>query len=167
MINYSILPPEDMIYEQATATDCRDLSDLAIRSKRHWGYSKEAMELWNENLTLTEDYLNSHTVIKAMLEEDPVGFFSLEEIKPTTRIAHFWIDTPYLRKGYGSFLFRYMMKFLYDRNVEKATLVIDPNSQKFFEKKGAKVVNKIEHKVKNKFLLIVEFQVDKYLPSGT
>lgn len=158
-MNYSTLPPEDMIYEQATAADREDLSNLAVRSKRHWGYSKEAMELWSENLTLTEDYINSHTVIKAVLEEEPVGFFSLEEIKPTTRIGHFWIDTPYLRKGYGSFLFRFMMNFLKEKSVENATLVIDPNTQKFFEKKGGKVINKIEHKVKNKFLLIVEFPI--------
>ena len=159
MKNYSTLPPEDMIYEEASFIDSEELTDVAVRSKRHWGYSKEAMELWNENLTVTENYLKEHTVIKAVLEDEIVGFFSLEEIKPTTRIAHFWIDTPYLRKGYGSYLFKYMMNFLKSKNVEKATLVIDPNSQRFFEKKGGTVINKIEHKVKNKFLLIVEFPV--------
>lgn len=155
-MNYSKLPPEDMIFEKATAEDCQALSELAVRSKRHWGYSKEAMELWNQNLTITEDFLNSHTVIKATLEDDIVGFFALEEIKPTTRIAQYWIDTPYMRKGYGSEMFKYLKDFLRQKNVEKATIVLDPNGLAFFENKGAKVLNKIEHKVKNKFLLIVE-----------
>lgn len=158
-MNYSKLPPEDMIFETATADDIEELSAVAIRSKRHWGYSKEAMELWNQNLTITEDFINSHTVIKATLEDEIVGFFALEEIKPTTRIAQYWVDTPFMRKGYGSVMYDYLRNYLKNRNVEKVTLVMDPNGMAFFEKKGAKILNKIEHKVKNKFLYIVEIPV--------
>ncbi|MBA5629639.1 GNAT family N-acetyltransferase [Moheibacter lacus] len=158
-MNYSKLPPEDMIFETAVVEDIDELSAVAIRSKRHWGYSKEAMELWNQNLTITEDFLNAHTVIKATLEDEIVGFFALEEIKPTTRIAQYWIDTPYMRKGYGSVMYDYLRDYLKKRNVEKVTLVLDPNGIAFFEKKGATILSKIEHKVKNKFLYIVEVPV--------
>ncbi|MFV0305218.1 MAG: GNAT family N-acetyltransferase [Moheibacter sp.] len=158
-MNYSKLPPEDMIFEKASISDTEELSNVAIRSKRHWGYSKEAMELWNQNLTITEGFLKTHTVIKATLEDEIVGFFALEEIKPTTRIAQYWVDTPYMRKGYGSAMFKYLKEFLNQHHVEKATVVLDPNGLAFFEKKGAKVLDKIEHKVKNKHLLIVEFPI--------
>lgn len=158
-MNYSKLPPEDMIFETATPEDAEELSAVAIRSKRHWGYSKEAMELWNQNLTITEDFLKEHTVIKATLEDEIVGFFALEEIQPTTRIAQYWVDTPYMRKGYGSVMYDYLQGYLKSRNVEKVTLVLDPNGIAFFEKKGATILNKIEHKVKNKFLYIVEVPV--------
>ncbi|MGB6082764.1 GNAT family N-acetyltransferase [Moheibacter sp.] len=159
-MNYSKLPPEDMIFEIATVEDAEDLSAVAVRSKRHWGYSKEAMELWNQNLTITEDFLNSHTVIKATLEDEIVGFFALEEIQPVTRIAQYWIDTPYMRKGYGTVMYNYLRDYLKKRNVEKVTLVLDPNGMSFFERKGAKILERIEHKVKNKFLYIVEVPVN-------
>lgn len=159
-MNYSKLPPEDMIFEPATIDDVEELSAVAIRSKRHWGYSKEAMELWNQNLTITEDFIQTHTVIKATLEDEIVGFFALEEIKPTTRIAQYWIDTPYMRKGYGSVMYDYLRNYLKSKNVEKVTLVMDPNGLAFFERKGAKILSKIEHKVKNKFLYIVEIPVN-------
>jgi|SRR5690554_1431139 len=159
-MNYSKLPPEDMIFEPATAEDAEELSAVAIRSKRHWGYSKEAMELWNQNLTITEDFLNSHTVIKATLEGEIVGFFALEDIQSVTRIAQYWIDTPYMRKGYGTVMYNYLRDYLRQRNVEKVTLVLDPNGMSFFENKGAKILDKIEHKVKNKFLYIVEVPVN-------
>ena len=149
-----------MIFEPATIDDVEELSAVAIRSKRHWGYSKEAMELWNQNLTITEDFVNTHTVIKATLEDEIVGFFALEEIKPTTRIAQYWIDTPYMRKGYGSVMYDYLKNYLKSKNVEKVTLVMDPNGLAFFERKGAKILSKIEHKVKNKFLYIVEIPVN-------
>lgn len=158
-MNYSKLPPEDMIFEKAIPADIESLTELAVRSKRHWGYSKEAMELWNINLTMTEEFLNTHTVIKATLEDDIVGFFALEEIQATTRIAQYWVDTPFMRKGYGSAMFKYLKDFLKSNHVEKATIVLDPNGLAFFENKGAKVLNKIEHKVKNKFLLIVEIPI--------
>lgn len=148
-----------MIFESATTDDVEELSAVAIRSKRHWGYSKEAMELWNQNLTITEDFVQTHTVIKATLEDEIVGFFALEEIKPTTRIAQYWIDTPYMRKGYGSVMYDYLRNYLKSKNVEKVTLVMDPNGLAFFERKGAKILSKIEHKVKNKFLYIVEIPV--------
>lgn len=149
-----------MIFEPATIDDVEELSAVAIRSKRHWGYSKEAMELWNQNLTITEDFVQTHTVIKATLEDEIVGFFALEEIKPTTRIAQYWIDTPYMRKGYGSVMYDYLKNYLKSKNVEKVTLVMDPNGLAFFERKGAKILSKIEHKVKNKFLYIVEIPVN-------
>ena len=158
-MNYSKLPPEDMIFETATAEDIDELSSVAIRSKRHWGYSKEAMELWNQNLTITDDFLKSHTVIKATLEDEIVGFFALEEIKAVTRIAQYWVDTPYMRKGYGTVMYNYLKDYLKLRNVERVTLVLDPNGLAFFEKKGAKILEKIEHKVRNKFLYIVEVPV--------
>lgn len=158
-MNYSKLPPEDMIYEPAKLEDADELSALAIRSKRHWGYSKEAMELWNVNLTITEDFLKSHTVIKAMLENEIVGFFALEEIKPVTRIAQYWIDTPYMRKGYGSAMYKYLKEFLRQRGVQKATVVLDPNGLQFFENKGAVILDKIENKVKNFRLVIVELPI--------
>lgn len=159
-MNYSKLPPEDMIFEIATVEDAEDLSAVAVRSKRHWGYSKEAMELWNQNLTITEDFLNSHTVIKATLEDEIVGFFALEEIQPVTRIAQYWIDTPYMRKGYGTVMYNYLRDYLKKRDVERVTLVLDPNGMSFFERKGAKILERIEHKVKNKFLYIVEVPVN-------
>lgn len=158
-MRYSTLPPEDMVFELATAADAEELSGVAVRSKRHWGYSKEAMELWNQNLTITEDFINTHTVIKATLEDDTVGFFALEEIQPVTRITHYWIDTPFMRKGYGTGMYNYMVDFLRQNKVEKATIVLDPNGFSFFEKKGAKVLEQIEHKVKNKFLYIVEIPI--------
>lgn len=158
-MNYSKLPPEDMIFVPATLEDAEDLSGVAIRSKRHWGYSKEAMELWNQSLTITEDFLKSHTVIKATLEEEIVGFFALEEIKPVTRIAQYWIDTPYMKKGYGSAMFKYAQQFLRENEVEKVTLLLDPHGLGFFERRGAKVLDKVEHKVKNKFLYIVELPI--------
>src|SRR5690554_7819083 len=159
-MKYSKLPPEEMLYVEATKDDAEILSGVAKRSKRHWGYSKEAMEIWNQSLTITEDFLNAHTVIKATLEDEIVGFFALEEIKPVTRIAQYWVDTPYMRKGYGTVMYNYLKDYLKKRNVEKVTLVLDPNGMSFFERKGAKILDKIEHKVKNKFLYIVEVPVN-------
>lgn len=159
-MKYSKLPPEDMIYVPATPEDAEDLSNLAIRSKRHWGYSKEAMELWNQSLTITQDFLENHTVIKATLEDEIVGFFALEKIQPVTRIAQYWIDTPYMRKGYGSAMFKYAQNFLKNNQVNSVTLVLDPNGLSFFQKRGAKVLDKIQSKGSNLFLYIVEVPVE-------
>lgn len=158
-MKYSTLPPEDMVYELATVEDAEELSNVAIRSKRHWGYSKEAMDLWNQNLTITEEFINTHTVIKATLEDEIVGFFALEEIKPVTRLAHYWLDTPYMRRGYGTAMYNFMVDYLKKQNVQKATIVMDPNGYPFFEKKGAKILEKIELKVKNKYLYIIEIPI--------
>ncbi|HUH35478.1 MAG TPA: GNAT family N-acetyltransferase [Moheibacter sp.] len=159
-MNYSKLPPEDMIFLPATPNDAEDLSNLAKRSKRHWGYSKEAMELWNQSLTITEDFLKNHTVIKATLEDEIVGFFALEKIQPTTRIAQYWVDTPYMRKGYGSAMFKYAQNYLKDNEVQAVTLVLDPNGLNFFKKRGAKILDKIQSKGKNFFLYIVEVPIN-------
>lgn len=158
-MKYSKLPPEDMVYVPATFEDAEILSGVARRSKRHWGYSKEAMELWKQNLTITEDFLKNHTVIKAMLEDEVVGFFALEEIKPVTRIAQYWIDTPYMRKGYGSAMFKYAKQYLAENNVSAVTLLLDPNGLTFFKNRDAKVLDRIKHKESNYYLFVVEVPI--------
>src|SRR5690625_7523516 len=106
-----------MIYVEATKEDAEILSGVAKRSKRHWGYSKEAMEICNQSFTITEDFLNTHTVIKAMLEDEVVGFCTLEAIKPVTRVEQYWIDTPYMRNGDGSAMVKYFKSFLIRTNL--------------------------------------------------
>src|SRR5690625_7620419 len=99
------------------------------------------------------------SVIKAMLEDEVVGFFALEEIKPVTRVAQYWIDTPYMRKGYGSEMFKYVKKFLMENNVIAITLLLDPIGLNFFKNRCAKFLDNVIHKNSNYFLYIFEFLI--------
>jgi len=38
------------------------LSDIAIESKGHWGYSREQLEIWRKDLKIEEEYIQEHTV---------------------------------------------------------------------------------------------------------
>jgi len=46
-----------MNIEKANKTDAKQLTELTIRSKSHWNYSKQQIEAWRNDLTVTEDYL--------------------------------------------------------------------------------------------------------------
>lgn len=52
-----------------------ELSELAKKSKRFWGYSDEWMDLWDDDLTLTEEYITTNEVWHIENEsKDIMGF---------------------------------------------------------------------------------------------
>ena len=55
-----------MTLRKVTPEDLETLTDLGIRSKASWGYTKEQMSVFREELTWTQDLLSSRRVYLAL-----------------------------------------------------------------------------------------------------
>ena len=73
---------------RGTVAEIQDLSDLAVESKRHWGYDDNFIELCRTELTATADDINSGLVFVTEDDSDSVvGFFLLAEFpRPELRM---------------------------------------------------------------------------------
>jgi hypothetical protein len=73
---------ESVIIREAVSGDAVYLTDLAIRSKAHWGYSTELMEACVDELSVSPAYIENselHYVV-AVVNGEVVGFYQLAEL---------------------------------------------------------------------------------------
>ncbi|MDH5603875.1 MAG: GNAT family N-acetyltransferase, partial [Cyclobacteriaceae bacterium] len=131
--------------------DHEELTEISHRSKRYWNYPEEYMLLWQEDLTISSDYIAVHKVFKLIIENKVIGFCSLEEKADRVEIGHFWIIPEYIGKGIGSTFLKYVMNKKVPMKV-KVSVVADVKAEGFYQKHGFVKINEIPGKIKNRRL---------------
>ncbi|MEM7234915.1 MAG: GNAT family N-acetyltransferase, partial [Planctomycetota bacterium] len=58
------------------------ISELAIRSKAHWGYSAREMQVFETELTLRPDEIEAKNAHVLELDGSIVGFYTLVDSSP-------------------------------------------------------------------------------------
>src|ERR1700750_295137 len=81
----------------ARPADAAPLSDLALRSKAHWGYDREFLERCRPVLTLRPEEIEPRHTTVAVEGGDILGFYTLDD----DELGNLWIDPAPLRKGVG------------------------------------------------------------------
>jgi len=133
----------------AQASDCSTLTDISFQAKRHWKYPDEYMELWKEELTITAAYIANNTVFVGELEGEPVGFYSLAEMKDDLKVGtiliekgvwldHMFIYPKHIGKRIGTEFTAHMKSYLAGKKVDAVLIFVDPNAEGFYGKVGAK-----------------------------
>ena len=89
----------------ATTSDHQILTQLTQQSKAYWGYSKEQMEKWAVDLTLSPNYISENIVIKLVQQEEIIGYYALlHKDANTVELDNLFIHSSAIGKGYGSLL---------------------------------------------------------------
>ena len=150
-----------MKIEKANNNDHKILTKITKESKSFWGYSLEQMEQWNQLLTISQNYLNTHFVYKLILKEEIIGYYSYFLIdEKNIHLDNLFILPKYIGKGFG----KYLIQDFFDRikehkTIEKVILEADPNAEIFYQKLGFNTIKKIETSIKNRLLPLMEFRL--------
>ena len=117
------------------------LTEIACRSKAHWGYSAEQIAAWRPAfLTVTADYITRHSPVVAVDgEQGPVAFAALERRAQGAVLEHLWVLPGFMGRGIGSRLFRYIAQGTSD-----FTFTSDPQAEDFYQKLGARIIGAVE-----------------------
>ncbi|WP_299444335.1 GNAT family N-acetyltransferase [uncultured Aquimarina sp.] len=149
-----------MKIEKAIKNDSNDLTELTIRSKSHWNYSKEQIEEWRDDLTVSEIYILEKEVYKLINRNDLIGYYSYFRINDLdVKLENLFIEPEFIRKGFGKMLMNDFLQRIQNAKFERIILDADPNVEKFYEKIGFKVIGKLETSIKNRFLPIMEMKI--------
>ena len=117
------------------------LSELAFRSKAHWGYSPAFMYACRDELSVSEEAIRSGQAFVLAQRGSPLGFYTLEPLSTErVELGHLFVEPTCVRTGYGRRLLAHAAEEALHRGF--ATLVIqgDPNAAAFYESCGAKRV---------------------------
>lgn len=145
---------------KARGTDAKEITELTIRSKSYWNYSKEQMEIWRDELTVTEKYINENQVYKLIDNELLIGFYAyLPENDTDVKLNFLFVAPEYIGQGYGKILISDFLRRIEKAAFKRIILDADPNAQKFYERIGFRVIGQLKSAVKDRFLPVMEMKI--------
>ncbi len=150
-----------MRIERAHKEDAQTLSDLTFRAKSYWNYSKEQLKRWEDDLTISTAYIDRNDVFKLILHNKIIAYYSYQFINNKVLLLdNIFVDPEYIGKGYGKTLMNHLIKEAIQARKEKIKLESEPNAAAFYKKMGFKIVGQLESSIKNRYLPIMELDID-------
>ncbi len=145
-----------MKFERATINDNEILSEITKKSKAFWGYSEEQILEWNDNLTISKNYIESNATFKLLDGNKVIGYYSYILEKTVAKLDNLFVLPEYIGKGLGKYLIDDFLTRMRNQKVKKIILDSDPNAEEFYLKIGFKKIGEFETSIKNRFMPIME-----------
>lgn len=143
-----MIDPKKLQITPAEEPDAVILTDIAFSAKRHWPYPESYLNIWQEELTITQDYIAVNTVYKILYEETVVGFYSIVNntkdfysgevfVQKGFWLEHIFIRPEYHQQGLGRLLMQHAKQLAEDKGISELFVFADPFAKGFYEKIGA------------------------------
>lgn len=146
---------------KARGSDSTELTALSFASKRYWRYPDSFFEIWQDELTITREYLAANRVYVAVENKSIIGYFSVVEIKRSFFassvyihkgfwLEHLYIKPDHIRTGIGTKLILFARELCREEGIGGLFLFADPHSRGFYEKIGAEYVGESPSNIPNR-----------------
>ena len=125
---------------RAEPQEAQTISNIALAAKRHWGYPERWIELWTPQLTFDANYFESHESWTAVVEGEPIGFYTLLDRDGIAWIDNLFVTPDWIGNGIGRRLFHHAMEAARERGYKTLQLEADPNAVGFYQRMGMHTV---------------------------
>lgn len=155
---------------RARTNDSEILTEISFASKRYWNYPEEYYEIWRDELTITQSYVDENIVYVALRDDKILGYFSIVEVKETFWVneievlkgfwlEHIFIEPDYIGKGIGTKLIELAKVICKERGIEKVFIFSDPNSRGFYDEIGARYIQESPSSIKGRTVSLYELGI--------
>lgn len=145
--------------DRAVPSDADRLSEIALESKAYWKYTKEQLDSWVDDLTITSDYLSKTSAYVFKEDENIVGFYIIEMLNMTTISLEFLFVLPrFIGKGIGHQLITHAIENARNKKGFVLNTLSDPNAESFYRKYGFKTIFQQESSIPGRFLPEMEIE---------
>lgn len=124
----------------ARPEEAEALTQLALRSKRSWGYDDAFMSAINDDMIVSREYLERDHAIVAEQDGRVIAYAILRVDVNGALLRDLFVDPPYMGAGIGSLLFDEMLAYAREAGAKRLSLVADPNAVSFYERYGMREV---------------------------
>jgi N-acetylglutamate synthase-like GNAT family acetyltransferase len=137
------------------------LSELALRSKGHWGYDANFLISCKEELTYTPEQLVAPLSCFRVAElpsQNITGFFALNFLgSDHPELEALFIDPDFIGQGWGKYLLSEAVAVAKMHKAKNIKLQADPFAEDFYLANGAvKVAETESHSIPGRFLPLLE-----------
>ena len=141
----------------ASAREAEKLTEIAFASKRHWEYPEAWIELWSDELTVSEGYVQANPVFCAVMDSKVVGWFALCHSEAACEIDYFWVLPEAIGKGVGAAMMRHAKDLLLNSQADFMRVISDPHAEGFYLKMGFEKIGMHPSRPKGRMLPILTF----------
>lgn len=130
-----------MHIRRALPEEAQALTELIMRSKAHWGYSQELLDLWRPELTIRSETIARDPVYCAEVDGTVAGVMHLRKLDATEALLDdLFIEPAFMGIGVGANLWLHAVTLARDYGAQTLVLDADRNARPFYEHMGATVV---------------------------
>ncbi len=118
------------------------LTELALRSKRYWGYDEAFLEACRDELRLsTKEVSRLHVTVAENDDGRVVGFYALGGARyDDAEVSFFFVDPEVIGTGVGRILFADLVEAARSAGFSRFRIDSDPGAAGFYERMGAVLV---------------------------
>ena len=149
-----------MNIRKASIEDAGTLTAIAHDAKRHWGYPEHWIKHWQDDLTISRDFVAANQVYVAELDGEVLGFYALIVREDKSELDHLWVAPAHIGTGVGKELFLHAMQSAAGRNVSEVEILSDPNAEGFYRKMGAHTIGETVSEIDGQPRSIPRLRVD-------
>jgi GNAT superfamily N-acetyltransferase len=133
---------------QAIADEAAALTELALRSKGHWGYDEEFLRDCRGDLTVTPELISNAPVFVLEDEGRVAGFYSLSGEGAEVELLHLFVEPWAVGRGFGKLLFQHALETARASGFERLVIGSDPFALGFYEAMGARRIGDVASSVR-------------------
>lgn len=124
---------------KAQAGEAASLTALCLRSKAHWGYDAEFMQLCVPSLTVEEQSIAEGRVLVAIDGSgQTVATVSIGRDGDAAELALMFVEPAAMGGGMGRLLFEAGVALARELGYRRMTILADVNAAPFYERMGAR-----------------------------
>jgi maltose O-acetyltransferase len=143
-----MINPKEISIHKAHDSDGETLTEISFSAKRHWNYPEHYFDIWKDELTITEEYINKNIVYKAVVLESVLGFYSIVEnendfwtneifVKKGFWLEHIFIRPEFHQMGIGRVMIDHAKIISRSKGIGNLLIFVDPFAKGFYDKIGA------------------------------
>jgi GNAT superfamily N-acetyltransferase len=122
----------------ARPDEAGSLTELALRSKGHWGYDPDLMDKFRLVLALTPQDITRRRVVLAESAGRVLGFRSLDGEPPVGELGNLWVEPAAIGTGIGRLLWTDALNSARAAGFAALTVEADPHAEGFYLTMGAR-----------------------------
>ena len=129
---------------RAVPGECAALSDLALRSKAHWGYDADFLAACRAELTVDPADVQRLRVTLAEESGEVVGFYALGGGPPEGELSLFFVEPARICTGIGTLLWQDCLATAARIGLSRIRIESDPFAEGFYTGMGATRVGDVQ-----------------------
>ena len=132
----------------ARADEAALLTELALRSKGHWGYDARFLADCRDALTITPRYVEANPVYVFEDGGRVVGFYSLTGAGSVVALDFLYVEPSEVGRGHGRRLFQHAADTARRLGCSLMTIEADPHAEAFYRAVGARRAGEVASPVR-------------------
>lgn len=123
--------------------DIPALNAIALEAKAQWGYSREQLQAWSEDLTVTAESMLARPVCVAQEKGQLIGFAQVATDTQPWELWAMWVRPSHMGKGAGKALLDWARELAAAAGQSELAIDADPNASGFYQHCGARLVGAV------------------------